>query len=407
MKPGVYDNISNDDYHGGPGTSKSGLDIIHRSPMHFKAARDARAANDNEPQAPTIAQSIGSAFHCIVLEPELFAKTYVLGLRQMDAPDAIGDKEQMVAMVAELNKGRLPKLASSGSKSELAERIASAWKEDAAQLQRAKDVAAAAPEVATTEWSGEKLKAEIARLNETRHGLLSTTGSMQELAQLLRDNGRPVTLWSDVKAEWLQNNQGRVVLSDEQFEQLRGMRDSVMAHPAARALLTGAPGKAELSVYWKDPATGMLMRCRPDFWRMGDGIIVDLKSTEDASPEGFAKSIVNWRYHVQSPFYMDGINHMLTQCPYDSGSGVDPIVPVRAFAFVAVEKKAPYAVGVYVLDEDSLKLGRIEYVQDMLTLADCEASEQWPGYGDKIQNISVPQWHMARNAHLLEQDVAA
>lgn len=371
MQPGVYFDISNAEYHGGPGISKSGLDLIHRSPMHFKAARD--CANDNQ---PTAAQALGTAFHALVLEPAEFASQYCLALRQQDVPDAIDDRDQLVAMVAKLNEGRLPKLATSGSKAELVERILAnqqqeTWTPD--QLDAMK---------------GADLKEVLNQMNSERAGLLTTSGSRHELAELLRANGVDVTLWSDVQAEWLKNNGHRTVLTAEQWDQLHRMRDSVMNHPAACALLYGKPGKAEVSVYWRDAMTGELCRCRPDWWR-DDDVLVDLKTTDDASPEGFAKSMANWRYDVQDPFYRDGVK---------AATGRE----VRAFVFVAVEKKPPFAVGVYVLDSESVELGRAQYRADLRTYAECIRTGVWPGYGEKIQTISMPAWHANRNAHLLD-----
>ena len=374
MKPGVYEGIPNADYHGGPGISKSGLDLIHRSPMHYKAVID--SANDNK---PTAAQAIGTAAHCLILEPAEFPKLYCLALRQQDVPHAVEDRDQLVAMVAKLNENRLPKLATSGSKAEQVERILQAqqdacletWTPDQLDAMKAAD-----------------LKEIINQLNVNRTGLLLTSGSRHELAELLRANGVEVTLWSDVQAEWLANNQARTVLTQEQWDQLHRMRDAVMAHPAAGKLLTGVPGKAELSVYWTDPATGVLCRCRPDWWREDD-LLVDLKTTDDASLEGFARSIANWRYDVQAPFYLDGVK---------AATGRKP----RGFVFIAVEKKPPHAVGVYVLDAESLTLGRAQYVADLQRYAECVKSDSWPGYGDKIQTISVPAWHANKNAHLLD-----
>ncbi|QMP19197.1 exodeoxyribonuclease I [Pseudomonas phage Persinger] len=372
MKPGVYPGIPNADYHGGPGISKSGLDLIHRSPMHYHAV--VTSANDN--REPTAAQAFGTAAHSLILEPAEFVKEYCLALRQADVPHAIDDRDQLVAMVAKLNENRLPKLATTGSKAEQIERILDAqpqetWTPD--QLDKMK---------------GAELKEILNQLNVNRPGLLPTSGNRHELAELLRDNGVEVTLWSDVQAEWSKNNGTRTVLTQEQWDQLHAMRDAVMAHPAAGKLLTGVPGVAELSVYWNDPMTGVLCRCRPDWWREDD-LLVDLKTTDDASLEGFARSIANWRYDVQAPFYLDGVRIATGRKP-------------RGFVFIAVEKKPPYAVGVYVLDAESLELGRAQYIADLKRYAECERTNTWPGYGDKIQTISVPAWHANKNAHLLD-----
>lgn len=398
MQPGIYDGISNADYHGGPGVSKSLLDLVRRSPVHCKERLN-RAANDNEaPPAATPAQMIGTAFHALLLEPKEFMKDYCLALRPADVPEAVESKDQLLAMVGEINAGRKPKLATSGSKAELLERVTAAWKEEGRDFTEAPDI---------TEWGTAELKAELVRLNDQpTRGLLPTSGTIQDLAQLLRDAGRPVVLWADVKAEWGRNNGHRNVLTQEQWDQLHRMRDAVMAHPAASALMTMAGGVAERSVYWRDPVTGELCRCRPDWWLTLEGIVVDVKTTEDASLEAFARSIANWRYHVQHPFYLDGINTMRDQYK-PTGLDLPKPAEARAFVFLAVEKNAcvvdgvAKGVGVYVLDNESMELGRIECRQDLNRFAECKRAEQWPGYGDKIQSISVPQWKLAQSAHLL------
>lgn len=382
MKPGVYAGIPNADYHGGPGISKSGLDLIHRSPMHYHAV--VTAANDNHES--TAAQALGTAAHAIILEPAEFVKDYCLGLRPQDVPHAIDDKEQLVAMVAKLNEGRQAKLPGTGSKAEVIERILAnqpteTWTPDQLDAMKAAD-----------------LKEIINQLNVERHGLLPVSGSRHDLADLLRANGVEVTLWSDVQAEWLQNNQGRTVLSQAQWDQLHAMRDAVWNHPAA---------------------SGVLHR--------GNNMVVDLKTTDDASLEGFSKSIANWRYDVQHPYYLDGLREAIAQ----SGGQIPEAAVIGAaelsaywvdketgvlcrcrpdfwrgepkhFIFIAVEKKPPYAVGVYKLDEESVDLGRAQYRTDLRVYAECKANDNWPGYGDKIQTISVPGWHANKNAHLLE-----
>lgn len=382
MKPGIYADISNADYHGGAGVSKSGLDLVRRSPMHYKAVRD--AANDNE---PTPAQAIGTAAHSIILEPKEFAKEYCLGLRPQDVPDAIMGRDTLVVMVEKLNEARLPKLVTGGSKAEQVERILEAQQvEPVPTLLFAREVLEA--------WKGAELKSHLEDLNKSRTGLLSTSGSISELADMLRANDVPVKLWSEAQAEWTANNSHRKVLSQEQLEQLRGMQAAVMAHPAARFFLTKA-----------------------------NNVVVDLKTTEDASLEGFSKSIANWGYDVQHPYYLDGLRLALEQSdsvPPAEGTAElsaywnDPITGVLCrcrpdfwrgqpdhFVFVAVEKKKPYAVGVYVLDADSVASGRAQYREGLDKYAHCLTTNNWPGYGDKVQTISVPAWHLRKNEHLI------
>lgn len=378
MRPGIYDGISNADYHGGPGISKTGLDILHRSPAHLKAARDFQGEKKE-----TKAMFTGKALHALVLEPAAFVREYTLGMRQSDFPDAITSRDQLVAMVEKLNQGRLPKLSAGGTKAEQIERILESQTE-------------VDPDTYTREaleaMKGADLKMVIGKLNAKREGVLSTSGTIAELATLLRQNGQTLTLWSELQEEWLRNNGDRTVIDAEEWDRLHAMRDAIMAHPAARALLR-RPGKAEQSIYWRDPETGTLCRCRPDYLT-DDDFCVDLKSTEDASQEGFSKSIANYRYHVQDPYYSDGIMQATGR-------------RVRGFFFIAVEKAFPHAVQVFQIDEESRELGRAEYVRDMQVYAECERTGVWPAYSERIEPIAVPAYYYKSSVNRLSAQEAA
>ena len=185
----------------------------------------------------------------------------------------------------------------------------------------------------------------------------------------------------DGKATWeafCLENAGAEIVTAEEGEMLNGMVNSARAHPAANALLSG-PGIAEGSCFWHDERSGELCRCRPDKYRQDLGIIVDLKSTEDASPKEFARSIAKYNYHMQSAFYQDGV---------EAATGDF----IKGFVFVAVEKKAPYAVAVYQLDMQGVEAGRVEYQRLLLDLADCKASGKFSAYSDRIETISLPAW---------------
>ena len=186
------------------------------------------------------------------------------------------------------------------------------------------------------------------------------------------------------KAEWeafTTAATGRTVLPKADADLVMRMAHSVFSHPAA-AMLLALPGKAETTHMWTDESTGLQCKCRPD-WLTDDGrLLVDLKTTEDAG-RGFAKSIAQWRYHVQAAWYLDGV---------EQSTGTRP----EQFLFVCVEKKAPYAVAVYAADAEMIAAGAQTAARDLDVLATCKAANAWPGYSDQIEPISLPAWMRPR-----------
>jgi exodeoxyribonuclease VIII len=188
------------------------------------------------------------------------------------------------------------------------------------------------------------------------------------------------------KAEWdafSTASSGRTVLSKADAEQVMRMGQAVYGHPAAAMLLKQLPGKAETTHMWTDADTGLQCKCRPD-WLTDDGsLIIDLKTTEDASPKGFEKSIGNWRYHVQAAWYLHGL---------EQATGIRP----EQFIFICVEKKPPYAVAVYAAASEMIDAGWAAAQRDLEVLATCKAANAWPGYSEQIEIISLPPWMRPR-----------
>lgn len=178
----------------------------------------------------------------------------------------------------------------------------------------------------------------------------------------------------EARDEWRAANAGRKALSLDDWERIERMRESIARHSLAASLLRG--GRSEVSAYWDDPETGLRCKSRVDYMR--GGILIDLKTTDDASPGAFPTSCARYGYHRQDAMY--------TQAWRACGADVD------AFVFIAVEKRAPFAVGVHVLDGDAKALGASSIRRDLETLADCLALDDWPAYGEQIHTLSLPRW---------------
>ena len=70
----IIENMSNADYHAHSAISKSGLDLIEKSPAHFFYAE----------REKTKEMVIGSAFHDLVLLPETFNELYIIKPAEMN-----------------------------------------------------------------------------------------------------------------------------------------------------------------------------------------------------------------------------------------------------------------------------------------------------------------------------------
>ena len=162
-----------------------------------------------------------------------------------------------------------------------------------------------------------------------------------------------------------------LIVTSEQHEQALLIAQSVAKHPKAAALLS--EGVAEIPVFGQ--LGGMPAKCKPDFYNTKFNVLIDLKTTNDASPTEFAKSVWNFRYHVQAAMYMDLTN-------------------AKRFFFIAVEKEAPFNCEIYELDEESIAIGRAEYLADIETYKKCLKTDNWHGYTEEaaIHVIGLPAW---------------
>ena len=72
IAPGIYYDLSNDQYHSGPGVSKSQLDDIAISPATYIWRKSAPVDTEK-----LQALDMGTALHCLLLEPDEFDSRFI------------------------------------------------------------------------------------------------------------------------------------------------------------------------------------------------------------------------------------------------------------------------------------------------------------------------------------------
>lgn len=161
----------------------------------------------------------------------------------------------------------------------------------------------------------------------------------------------------------------------EDGDKIVAMREALLRHPVVRGILKD--GFPEVTMRWIDPQTGVECKARGDWYRPGK-FFADLKTTLDASPEAFRRSVVSYGYHVQHAHYCDGAN----ACGE----------PVENYLIVAQEKDPPYVAAVYHIDSFAEARGFELRERGLQTMRECIDSDTWPGYGAGITELTLPQW---------------
>jgi len=188
-------------------------------------------------------------------------------------------------------------------------------------------------------------------------------------------------------AEFVAANEGKHVLTAEEYTHCLAMRDAAWSHPMAAAILRSS-GKNEVSAVWKDKTTEVVCKGRQDRLTYVDNwpTVVDVKTSKDAGRRKFSRDIDAYGYADQAAFYLDGLD---TLHPFEGD---------RRYVFLVLEKEPPYAVAVYELDIDAINVARSKVRGYLRQYAECLESGTWPGYGDGLELVSLPPWAMKEEA---------
>lgn len=176
---------------------------------------------------------------------------------------------------------------------------------------------------------------------------------------------------------------GKVPLLEDEWGQVIDMAQAIRQHPFAAAIFDPSRGAPEQVLVWQDNDTGVWRRAMVDFLPTAQEgrrlIVADYKTTYNASPASLARSVANYGYHQQAPWYLDGVTAL----------GLDE---APAFVFVAQEKTAPYLVTVFQLDENALRIGRDLNRRALEIYRDCVTADVWPSYSADVEVIALPRW---------------
>lgn len=167
---------------------------------------------------------------------------------------------------------------------------------------------------------------------------------------------------------------GAEQLTQDEARRINAILDRIYSHKTASRLIGGA-GRAQASMFWTDPVTGLRMRGRPDYLHPED-ILVDLKKVRSVNARDFRWQVRDLRYDVQLALYGDAYQQITGR-------------KIREHAWIAFESEDPFHVVTYRAPEDMLERGRTLYRRDIDTLAECLRTNTWPSYSEELLTLEA------------------
>ena len=166
-----------------------------------------------------------------------------------------------------------------------------------------------------------------------------------------------------------------VILTTDEAVEVSALAMAVLDHPIAAQCLSGL-GDVERPIRWADAETGLLCKAKPDK-ALASGMLVDLKSAADPSPDEFYWAAKRYGYFRQAAHYLAGA--------WQSLQADGP------FVFVVVGKRPPHEVVIYTPGANELAEAAAENRTDLAEIAECYRTDQWGSRWLGIQTLSRPQ----------------
>lgn len=181
-------------------------------------------------------------------------------------------------------------------------------------------------------------------------------------------------------AAFLEGSVGKTLVSADMATLANDMCISLRKNEYCRKLLSG---KKEVPFFWTDADTGEECKCRADVIVDLGGIplVVDLKSTSNASTDAFIKDSSKYGYDFQAAMYLEGVKQ---------STGVE-----HGFVFIAIEKDPPFSINILQADTKFVEHGYDTFRELLGIYHECKTTGNWFGYMgafDSVNVLSLPPW---------------
>lgn len=170
---------------------------------------------------------------------------------------------------------------------------------------------------------------------------------------------------------------GKTPIKPDDYAACCLMRDALWSHPDVRDLLGAEDAEAQGSILFD--VAGLPAKARPDLVVPSLGIVADLKTTDDARPEAFARTVESFGYDVQAYHYSQALMSVAPNVNW-------------IWLWIVIERDGPNAIRVYQASPEHIESGFGKVALCAQRYRECVESGIWPAYAEGIEILSRPKW---------------
>lgn len=169
--------------------------------------------------------------------------------------------------------------------------------------------------------------------------------------------------------------EGKEIVREQTFKEAKEIAKEVLGCEASSSLLKNA--KKEMALQFD--VNGTMCKSRIDAY--SDGVLIELKTSNEIYPRDFVSSIIRFGYDVQAAFYCEALKR--------NGFPVERVVMIK------VTNEAPYIVDVFELDKEFIDLG-YRKIDRVFHVASKLISGWIPEQRKEIVLLNCPEWALEK-----------
>lgn len=196
------------------------------------------------------------------------------------------------------------------------------------------------------------------------------------------------------KAKIEKENEGKIIIMQKDYEMVKKMVEECERNKPIMAMIKNA--EFQISIFWEDEF-GLKVKCMPDLviWLNEEEVmVIDIKSTQDASPRVFASQAMELHYPFQAIMQIKGLEALG--------------LIVKNYYWLVCEKSEHLPIAqIYEFKPDDQDHLRVTYEDISKKILRSRQSGIYPGFQEATENnpfsvmgLEIPDWYIAKVRNL-------